>query len=288
MAVNNLQVLPFSRTQKRIRRELREQHALISLAIERKTLKIKRDNLDRVVFYPEHKIAFNRIAKSGNSSVLLYLNEAITGISIHQDDYKQAKGKAISAGKSLVEMSKSKKGRATLKEISFFTVVRNPWTRTLSAFLDKIANGPRDKYGSIPGFGDTSKAGFETFVAFLDSGGLHANHHWKPQSDALLLPASQFKSICKLEHLSIELPDALAETGLTLPSPLRLQQPHPIECNHLGKTTQVSKITQASNKLQRYYSPTTIRTVANLYSADFKLGRYSLNPSSIGLNLVSD
>ena len=280
--------MPFSRTQKRIRRELREQHALISLAIERKTLKIKRDNLDRVVFYPEHKIAFNRIAKSGNSSVLLYLNEAITGISIHQDDYKQAKGKAISAGKSLVEMSKSKKGRATLKEISFFTVVRNPWTRTLSAFLDKITNGPREKYGSIPGFGDNSKAGFEAFITFLGSGGLHANHHWKPQSDALLLPASQFKSICRLEHLSTELPDALAETGLTLPSPIRLQQPHPIECNHLGKTTQVSKITQASNKLQRYYSPTTIRTVANLYSADFKLGRYSLNPSSIGLNLVSD
>ena len=273
--------MPFSRTQKRIRRELREQHALISLAIERNTLKIKRDNLDRVVFYPEHKIAFNRIAKSGNSSVLLYLNEAITGISIHQDDYKQAKGKAMSAGKSLVEMSKSKKERATLKEISFFTVVRNPWTRTLSAFLDKIAYGPREKYGSIPGFGDDSKAGFERFVAFLDSGGLHANHHWKPQSEALLLPTSQFKNICRLEHLSVELPDALAATGLTLPSPLRLQQPHPIESNHLNK------ISQASSKLQRYYSPTTIRTVANLYSADFKLGRYSLNPSNIGLNLVN-
>ena len=273
--------MPFSRTQKHIRRELREQHALISLAIERKTLKINRDNLDRVVFYPEHNIAFNRIAKSGNSSVLLYLNEAITGTFIHQGNYKQAKGKAMSAGKSLVEMSKSKKERATLKEISFFTVVRNPWTRTLSAFLDKIAYGPREKYGSIPGFGDDSKAGFERFVAVLDSGGLHAKHHWKPQSEDLLLPTSQFKNICRLEHLSVELPDALAETGLTLPSPLRLQQPHPIESNHLNK------ISQASSKLQRYYSPTTIRTVANLYSADFKLGRYSLNPSNIGLNLVS-
>ena len=281
MAVNNLQVLPFSRTQKRIRRELREQHALMRLAIERKTLKINRDNLDRVVFYPEYKIAFNRIAKSGNSSVLLYLNEAITGTCMHQGNYKQAKGKAMSAGQSLVEFTKTQQEIATLSEISFFTVVRNPWTRVLSAFLDKIANGPQEKYGSIPGFGDDSKAGFETFVAFLDSGGLNSNHHWKPQSEALLLPASQFKNICRLEHLSVELPDALAATGLTLHSPLRLQQPHPVESNHLNK------ISQASTKLQHYYSPTTIRTVANLYSADFKLGRYSLNPSNIGLNLVS-
>ena len=273
--------MPFSRTQKRIRRELRVQRALLSLAIERKTLEIRRDNLDRVVFYPEHNIAFNRIAKSGNSSVILYLDEAIRGPSSHQDDYKQAKRSAMNSGKSLVEMSRSKQDRASLKKASFFTVVRNPWTRTLSAFLDKIANGPQDKYGFIPGFADNSKTGFEAFITFLDSGGLHANHHWKPQNDALLLPASQFKSICRLEHLSDELPDALKETGLTLPSSEQLQQPHRIESN------QHSKLTQASNKLQRYYSPATTQAVAKLYATDFKLGSYSLDPRSIGLNLLS-
>ena len=273
--------MPFSRTQKRIRRELREQHALLSLAIERKTLEIRRDNLDRVVFYPEHNIAFNRIAKSGNSSVILYLDEAIRGPSSHQDDYKQAKRSAMNSGKSLVEMSRNKQDRASLKKASFFTVVRNPWTRTLSAFLDKIANGPQDKYGSIPGFGDNSKAGFEAFVTFLGGGGLHTNHHWKPQNAALILPASHFKSICRLEHLSTELPNALAESGLTLPSAEQLQQPHRIESN------QHSKLTQASSKLSRYYSPTTIKAVADLYNADFKLGSYSLDPSSIGLSLQS-
>ena len=273
--------MPFSRTQKRIRRELRVQRALLSLAIERKTLEIRRDNLDRVVFYPKHNIAFNRIAKSGNSSVILYLDEAIRGPSSHQDDYKQAKRTAMSSGKSLVEMSRNKQDRASLKNASFFTVVRNPWTRTLSAFLDKIANGPQEKYGSIPGFGDNSKAGFEAFVTFLGGGGLHTNHHWKPQNAALILPASHFKSICRLEHLSDELPDALKETGLVLPSSEQLQQPHRIESN------QHSKLTQASSKLQRYYSPATTQAVAKLYAADFKLGSYSLDPRSIGLNLLS-
>ena len=235
-----------------------------------------------MVFYPEHNIAFNRIAKSGNSSVILYLDEAIRGPSNHQNDYRQAKRIAMRTGKSLVEMSRTKQDRASLKKASLFTVVRNPWTRTLSAFLDKIANGPQDKYGSIPGFGDNSRAGFEAFITFLASGGLHANHHWKPQTDALLLPASQFKSICRLEHLSTELPKALAESGITLPSSEQLQQPHRIESN------QHSKLTRASNKLSRYYGSATIQAVADLYTADFKLGRYSLDPSSIGLNPLSN
>ncbi len=270
--------MPFSRTQKRIRRVWREQQALLTLAIERKTFKIKRDNLDRVVFYPKHNIAFNRIAKSGNSSVILYLDEAIRGPSSHQNDYKQAKRLAMRTGKSLIEMSSSKPDRLRLKDIALFTVVRNPWSRTLSAFLDKIANGPQEKYGHIPGFGDNSQAGFAAFISFLGNGGLHANHHWKPQIDALLLPASQFQCICRLEHLSEELPQALARSGMSLPSPEKLQQPHQIE------SQQQSKLTQASSKLLRYYSASTIQAVGELYTADFELGRYSLDPRSIGLD----
>ena len=96
--------------------------------------------------------------------------------------------------------------------------------------------------------------------------------------DALLLPPSQFQSICRLEHLSDELPRALSKTGLRLPSPERLQQPHQIE------SQQQSKLTQASSKLAHYYSQQTMHAVADLYSADFKLGNYSLDPTSIGLH----
>ena len=271
--------LPFSRTRKRIRREVREQRALLALGWAQKTPNLKRENIDRVVFYTDHKIAFNRIAKSGNSSVILYLDEAIHGTNNYSADYKLAKRSAMGTGKTLLEMSASSLDRASLREFSFFTVVRNPWTRTLSAFLDKIANGPHDKYGTIPGFGDNSKTGFEAFIAFLGNGGLHANHHWKPQNDALLLPASHFQTICRLEHLAEELPVALAQTGITLPSPDRLRQPHRIESN------QHSKLTQAASKLLQYYSPSTIKAVADLYAADFNLGRYSTDPRSVGLPL---
>ena len=89
--------MPFSRARKRIRRDCREQRALLALAAARRTLKIKRDNIDRVVFYTEHKIAFNRIAKSGNSSVILYLMKDTWNQ--QPDDYKQAKRAAMNKAK---------------------------------------------------------------------------------------------------------------------------------------------------------------------------------------------
>ena len=232
-----------------------------------------------MVFYPDREIAFNRIGKSGNSSVVLYLKEAIEGQKSQAGDYRQGKRSAISLGKGLIELSREWTAISALYRYSFFTVVRNPWTRTLSAFLDKIANGPPCKYGMVPGFGINSREGFEAFVSFLSKGGLHSNHHWKPQEDALLLPPSRFQSICRLENLADELPPALAAMGLTVPDSERLRQPHNIESHQQGK------LTHAAKRLATYYTRETLQTIANLFKGDFNLGGYSLDPRSIGLHL---
>ena len=44
-----------------------------------------------MVFYPDQKIAFNRIGKSGNSSVVLYLREAIECKQSKTGDDRQGK-----------------------------------------------------------------------------------------------------------------------------------------------------------------------------------------------------
>lgn len=274
-------LLQFSRVKHLAKKEGRELYALLNLAIAQKTTRIRRENISRVVFYPDYNIAFNRIGKSGNSSVIFYLREAINPPKSRQETYKEGKRAAMKIGKSLIELSRHRGELSRLDKISFFTVVRNPWTRTLSAFLDKIANGPEEKYGSIPGFGKNSREGFAAFVSFLGDGGLHANHHWKPQKDVLLLPASHFRSICRLEHLASELPQALSATGLTLPTSDHLQQPHRIESDDPGK------ITNASSRLAKYYSPETLDAIANLYAGDFALGRYSCDPRSIGLSTAT-
>ena len=272
--------MQLSRAKYLIKKGAREHYATTILALSLRTPDIRRQNITRMVFYPDQKIAFNRIGKSGNSSVVLYLREAIEGKESKAGDYRQSKRSAISLGKELIELSREWTAISTLHRYSFFTVVRNPWTRTLSAFLDKIANGPPCKYGTVPGFGINSREGFEAFVSFLSKGGLHSNHHWKPQEDALLLPPSRFQSICRLENLADELPPALAAMGLTVPDPERLHQPHSIESRQDGK------LTHASSRLATYYRSETVQTIAHLFRRDFELGRYSLDPRSIGLHLA--
>ena len=146
-----IKLVKLSRAKHLIKKGAREHYATTILALSLRTPDIRRQNITRMVFYPDQKIAFNRIGKSGNSSVVLYLREAIEGKESKAGEYIQCKRSAISLGKELIELSREWTAISTLYRYSFFTVVRNPWTRTLSAFLDKIANGPDCKYCTVPG-----------------------------------------------------------------------------------------------------------------------------------------
>ena len=260
-----------------IKKEIRDNYASTALGLATKTLNVRRRNISRVVFYPEIKLAYNRIGKSGNSSVVLYLSDALQGKQNETSGYKESKKDAIDLGVDLIQLSRDWKKMMRLHQYSFFTVVRNPWSRSLSAFLDKIADGLNEKYAFVDGFGDNSARGFEAFASFLAHGGLRSNHHWRPQNEILLLPASRFSHICRLEHLAHDLPLALQSTGLTLPPKERLQKPHRIESGQQGK------VTNASSRLTSYYSPQTARTIYQLFQDDFELGRYSNDPRSVGL-----
>ena len=260
-----------------IKKEIRKNFATTALRLATKTLNIRSQNISRVVFYPSIKVAYNRIGKSGNSSVVLYLHDAIQGQQSKIFDYKKSKRDAINLGIDLIQLSKEWSKLLRLHQYSFFTVVRNPWSRTLSAFLDKIADGLSEKYAFVDGFGDNSPRGFEAFVSFLEHGGLRDNHHWRPQNEILLLPPSRFNNICRLENLAEDLPLALKSTGLTLPPKEQLKKPHRIESGQHGK------VTNAANRLASYYTPQTARTIHRLFQDDFELGRYSNDPRSVGL-----
>lgn len=266
------------RQKHRIKKELRTRYATTMMALGRRSLDVRRSNIQRVVFYPEFRLAYNRIGKSGNSSILLYLHDAMVGEqAADAANYNERKRVAMEAGTDLLTLSRSPKEMGRLGDYVFFTVVRNPWTRALSAFLDKVAKGDCHKYALAGGFGEDSAEGFTAFISFLASGGLHHDRHWWPQRDMLLLPPSRYDHICRLENLADELPQALKHTGLTLPPRDRLARPHSLEAGREGK------ITNASSRVKAYYTPATIEAVARLYAEDFSLGNYSTDPHSIGL-----
>lgn len=192
----------------------------------------------------EHGFFYNRIPKAANSTVTRLLVNAI-GV--------DAIGPAAKhVFKRPSELSKVEVDRfaACFK----FTVVRNPYERVLSAYLDKIARRvDTRRWGEI--------SDFYAFCRFLDGGALHADPHWAPQIDLLLLPTSLFDLVVQVEHLSRDLPPVFEMLGLPAPSATERYGPPP---------------TQAGALLAQHYDDTSRSVVARLYERDFAAFGYSM------------
>ncbi len=147
-----------------------------------------------------------------------------------------------------------------------FTVVRNPYTRTLSAYLDKVERRALK---------NNKETSFRDFLQSLEDGELYSNAHWAPQSALLLMPADQFDFIGKVETLETDLPFIKEKIQGKCPEePIR---------------SILSNATGASRKLQAYYDDQTAEMVRNLYRSDFETFAYpeqlplpADNPSETG------
>lgn len=138
-----------------------------------------------------------------------------------------------------------------------FTFTRNPYSRVLSAYLDKIVSnktGRREKMqvgaDKVPTFGE--------FLRWLDEGGLHQDMHWAPQTSILLLPLSRFDFIGKLETLDEDFRtvlETIAPSHSTCSAKVRTRAPH---------------ATAAKDRMASYYSKELRGIVTRLYSNDFQ------------------
>ena len=90
------------------------------------------------------------------------------------------------------------------------TVVRNPYTRLVSAWTNKVVlcePGVREEYleikGQLPGLHDKPLISFPEFVAYVaDKCDLRTcNNHWRRQVDHTFFPAMNFSLVVKIEQL---------------------------------------------------------------------------------------
>lgn len=228
-----------------------------------------------LILYPRAGLAYNRIKKSGNSSMLLYLRDAMSlAPSDLQQPYNRAKDDAIALGLSVRQVVKRPVDLMRLRSCFFFTVMRHPEARLLSAFLEKVGSGHSDRYSRAGGFGDASPEGFGRFVAYLESGGLYDDAHWWPQVDLLALPPEQFDGIYKLEELAQWLPQLLCRKGIRTEQ-LDLSGPHRIE-RQFDVPGKPRKLKGAAGRVDVYFTPDLRARVRHLYGQDFSVGGYPL------------
>lgn len=207
----------------------------------------QRAALRRLAFFPGLGLAFNRVKKNANSALILLLHELETG------QPGQA-ARAKDAAPNLFDLPASDLAR--LDDFAVFVTVRDPYSRVLSAFLDKFR---QDRYRRKHGSFDLTPQGFGDFLNWLDKGGLARDAHWDLQVKLLALPLGCYDAVLRFETLRDDALSFFAARAIAVPDDA-------LQGEHTGDR---GKETGASARMAAFYTPERAALVARLYAADF-------------------
>lgn len=147
-----------------------------------------------------------------------------------------------------------------------FTVVRNPYARVLSAYLDKICKPGilRAQFCLQHGFALDAEIGFSTFLRTLDEsdGFFVCDQHWRPQVENVYLGSLGPMRIHYLENFAQTLPDLMSFLDW-----------------EMALVDWKNHATGATNKVAEIYDAETVALVQKLYRDDFEAFGYSTDPA---------
>lgn len=181
----------------------------------------------------------------------------------------------------LAYLSTMDNGKTMLTDdaIPKLTCVRNPYTRILSAYLNKVkpfatdgAPPDRDRYFydvflRMEVFRKESRPNehvmsFDCFLDWLEFSGdpLVSNEHWTPQTAIVGEGEVNFDYIGKFEQLETDAPILLQRMRCDIPFPSHEAVKFPP--------------TRASELVRTYYTPSAIEKVQRIYAKDFEFLNY--------------
>lgn len=207
----------------------------------------------RVFISHELRVLFNGIGKAGHSSVVMNLTRAQYG-----EDFE------IGAAKKHAFAKPSSLDREEVEGLDGyfkFTLVRNPYTRTLSAFLDKVVRGKVVPKPLARAAGNRTPS-FLDFCLYLDDGGLYDALHWAPQTAQMVFPVASFDHICKLERFNEDFEAVLRQIGPRAGS------------TDFAVGKHDSHKTDSNSKRDSYYCDRSREIIARLMAQDFRLLGY--------------
>lgn len=151
-----------------------------------------------------------------------------------------------------------------------FAFVRNPYSRILSAYLDKLVHNEWERQKRLPALGFASDAhpSFARFLEIIASGDpTRLDIHWMPQSILLNPDYVEYDDIFRFEDF---------EAGLE-----KIMHRLRIDRRHWGDIAPAGRRhgTGASDLLDEYYSEREIDLVSRIYGADFE--RFGYEPGNL-------
>ncbi|MBK1733895.1 hypothetical protein CKO15_01085 [Halorhodospira abdelmalekii] len=215
----------------------------------------------RIAVSLHYKYTYIRIPKAANSTVAATLDHHFPAPPIPRISGKE-RGRGKRSYDRLSSLSRAE-AEQVLAEHFTFTVVRNPYHRVLSAFLQKfIAEGSsRERWlnrfaAEIRTYGG-GELTFPAFCRWLDRVGLRQNIHWLPQTAILSVTGlERLDDMGHVETLEEDLRRIVERIGAT-PEGLEVQRSGPAA-------------TRAGQKAQQYYTDECMAIVRRLYADDFR------------------
>ncbi|MBC7286019.1 MAG: sulfotransferase family protein [Hoeflea sp.] len=206
----------------------------------------------------KYKYVYIRIPKSANSSVVRSLLSNFPEDGVDTVDIHRAKTSVVHLRDLAFHELRFVKSGAFI-----FSFVRNPFTRILSAYLDKFEGGAKmSVFGGAVAAHGGGKVSFPGFCRYLANGGEVENAHWMQQTRILGI-APRLDFIGQQETLERDLQIVTQRIGLVSGRSVQDQ----------GAVRDGPPATNANDRLLEYYSPECIELVTRIYADDFqKLG----------------
>jgi len=211
----------------------------------------------RIAINHEHRFVFVRIPKNASTVISLSLHQNITGEKV--ESASEAKKIAFNTPTSLG----FRQVREVLANYFKFSFLRNPYTRVLSAYLQKISRGERGRKAKYKKMihkrlrlSPEKEISFAHFIRYLDQGGIMDDPHWIPQSYYIdMVGLHQLDFVGRVENLVPDLTDIykriFGSENFVLPEFKK-------------------KVTGAKDLLEEYYGPGERQILERLYAQDLE------------------
>lgn len=208
----------------------------------------------------KHKYIFVETAKVACSTIKLTLQRLeLEDPNFERKDFEDLHIREYSP---LIKLQQLANFESYFKRDDFyiFCFVRNPYTRLLSCYLDKIYKPTHFKKAVLKGMGLDENdinhpVSFEEFIEVIEQQTpIEMNNHWRPQAHLICLNTIEYNKIGRLENFS----DDFSLIGKQLsPDFSKFYAP------------EVRHQTDANSLLKKYYNDDLYARVYEIYKVDF-------------------